>query len=205
MGRFLTINWVWLIVLATSPVLSGCAGVPGDSSRVSKNIDGHAIANHLGGTANVYYNFTKDNVVFTAHIPASGSIEINLDGDQNGKWGDGPDQLSMREHKTNDLIFGETSSKELCSGYIMSSAAEHPELTQRVTHCGQFKSSGSIEIVPDQRLGWINIKLAIPIVEIFGDHYEAHLQVCLWEGTLRTCRYSPAAPFIIARPPPVHP
>lgn len=175
--------------------LSGCATVrPGED---------HLIAANIAPGVDVRYAVADSEVIFSAHLPADWTYQINLDGDQNGVWGDGPDSPRIENHPTADLTFAR-SSKEYCPVYVLSSHTEHPDFIKRSSNCGQVKSAGSIEITPPDHQNRMTLKIKVPTDELFGSHHEAHLQVCLWDGNMWTCRYSPTKPFILKRPEPAH-
>lgn len=150
----------------------------------------------------VTYDFDGDQVLFSAHLPATWTFTVRVDGDQNGIWGEGPSADIPPGRPTADHSFGQDQNGTFCSDYILSAFPQDPGRVRVSTDCDSFPSRGSIEIGQMDAQRWATVTLKVPVADLFGNRPEAHLQVCVYDSKAWTCQYTPARPFIIARPSP---
>lgn len=149
----------------------------------------------------VRYAFTPGNVEFSAYLPAGWDFSVQIDGDQNGIWGNGPEGASPRSATSGDRVFGQDSRNGVfCAQYVLTTAPGRPEDIYASTECNGFPSQGRVEMTQlDARLR-ATIIYRIPSAEVFGTRANAHLRVCVWDGQRRTCQHSLASPFVLQRP-----
>ena len=149
----------------------------------------------------VRYDFTPAGVEFSAHLPASWTFSVAVDGDQDGRWGDGPEAGRTGTHPTPDRKFAQDSRNGVfCSQYVLTSVPQDPSEIYATSECGGYPSRGSVEMSGFDAAMRATIRLKIPAEELFGDRREAHLQLCIWDTRRWNCHYSPAAPFFLPRP-----
>ncbi|MCY7281670.1 MAG: hypothetical protein LH610_12405 [Sphingomonas bacterium] len=150
----------------------------------------------------VTVNFTQTSpadVQFSAHLPAGWSYRVQLDGDQDGRWGVGSGSpTSMKP--TADRRFGQDARGGIyCPQYIFTASAEDPTLTYSSSECGRLLSKGHVELssVDDRTRATVTIKL--PADELFGTFKTARIQVCLWDTKQTTCQYTVTDPLVLSR------
>jgi hypothetical protein len=180
------------LALAASPI---GAAVPAPA-------DPHVIFNDAARQASVRYDFTPADVIFSANLPAGWSFSVDIDGDQNGQWGAGPESNAIDVRPTPDRAFGQDSRNGVfCSQYILSSDPQEPDDVYSSSECGMLPSKGVVEMTGFDAQMHATIRFKIPYDEIFGSRRDAHLRVCIWDTHRRTCQFSPAKPYILNRPP----
>jgi hypothetical protein len=163
----------------------------------------HVMFDDAARDVRIRYDFTPAGVEFSAHLPAGWSFGVAVDGDQDGRWGDGPENDRVRTHRTADRNFGQDSRNGIfCSQYILTFMQQDPSQISSSSECGGYPSHGSVGISGFDSQMRATITLRIPAQEIFGERADAHLQICLWDTHQLTCRYTPAAPFVLRRPAP---
>ncbi|MEA2999535.1 MAG: hypothetical protein QOH04_2850 [Sphingomonadales bacterium] len=149
----------------------------------------------------ILYSTTATEAVFSAWLPAGWVFKVNIDGDQDGRWGDGPEGADIRVHPTGDHAFAQDSRNGIfCPQYILSADPQDPTDIYSTTECGGFPSKGHVELGPLDAQTRATITYRIPLAELFGDRPEAHLQVCLWDTRRRICQFTPAKPLVLHRP-----
>jgi hypothetical protein len=154
-----------------------------------------------GRDVRIRYDFTPAGVEFSAHLPAGWSFGVAVDGNQDGRWGDGPENDRVRTHPTPDRQFGQDSRNGVfCSQYILTFSPQDPSQVSSSSECGGYPSRGSVVMSGFDAHMRATITLRIPAQEVFGDRQDAHLQVCMWDTQRENCRYTPAAPFVLRRP-----
>lgn len=155
-----------------------------------------------GSGVRVRYAFTPAGVEFSAHLPAGWTFGVNVDGDQNGVWGSGPEREGVHfADPTPDRAFGQDSRNGVfCSQYVLTAFATNPQNTYSTSECGRLPSSGTVELTGFDAQMRATITLKIPQAELFGDRADAHLQVCVYDTHNWSCQHSPAAPFVLPRP-----
>lgn len=146
----------------------------------------------------VRFAFVSGAVEFSAYLPAGWSFSVQVDGDQNDAWGNGPEGTRLSGDTSGDRAFGQDSRNGvLCAQYILTSVPGRPEDIYASTECNGYPSQGRVEMTQlDERLR-ATITYRIPSAEIFGTRPDAHLRVCVWDGQRRTCQHSLARPFVL--------
>lgn len=181
---------VSLFALALAAALNAQAA-PADSNVVLADAE---------RDVSIRYDFTPSAVRFSSRLPAGWSFSVAVDGDQDGRWGDGPDVGRTYSHPTHDFAFGRESGGGFCSQYVLTAAPQNPDRIFASSMCGDFASHGAIENGSADADGRALVTFIIPYQELFGARPEAHLQFCLWDSRRMNCRYGPAAPYILQRP-----
>lgn len=150
----------------------------------------------------VTVNFTQmsaADVQFSAHLPAGWSFKVQLDGDQDGRWGVGSGPPTSFK-PTADRNFGQDARGGIyCPQYILTASVEDPSLTYASSECGRLPSKGHVELssLDDQSRATITIKL--PADELFGTFKTAKIQVCVWDTKQMTCQYNVTDPLTLTR------
>lgn len=149
----------------------------------------------------VRYAFTPGNVEFSANLPAGWTFSVQIDGDQNGAWGNGPEGTRLSGDTSGDWAFAQDSRNGvLCAQYILTTVPGRPEDIYASTECNGYPSQGRVEMTQlDARLR-ATITYRIPSAEVFGTHGDAHLRVCVFDGRRWTCQHSLASPFVLQNP-----
>jgi hypothetical protein len=161
----------------------------------------HVIFHDAEHDVSILYDFTPAGVEFSAHLPAGWSFRVAVDGDQDGRWGDGRDNGRTGTHPTPDRAFAQDSRNGVfCSAYILSSVPQDPSQVYAESECGGYPSQGSVVMSGFDAHMRATITLRIPAQELFGDRPDAHLQICLWDTQRRSCHHTPAEPFVLRRP-----
>jgi hypothetical protein len=75
----------------------------------------------------VRYAFTPGYVEFSAYLIAGWTFTVEIDGDQNGRWGNGPEALRPTSETSGDRTFGQDSKNGVfCAQYILTTTPEDP-------------------------------------------------------------------------------
>lgn len=150
----------------------------------------------------VVVNFTQvsaSEVQFTSQMPAGWSFNVQLDGNQDGRWGDGNGEPKS-DAPTADRSFGlHADGKTYCFQHILTALPEDPSRIFASSRCNRYRSEGSVEFgsLDDQSRKTITIKL--PAEELFGTFPTARIRICVWDTKQMTCQYTLADPFVLAR------
>jgi hypothetical protein len=179
-----------LLVLAAALTSSASTQPPGDRT----------IYRDAERKIEVKYDFSGDEVLFSAHLPAGWSFTVDIDGDQNGIWGYGPSPDIPSAESSTDHAFGQDKNGTFCAQYILSSFPQNPSEVRVNTDCDGFPSRGTIEIGQMDAQRRATMTLKVPMSDVFGNGPDAHLQVCVWDTIQSDCRYTPAKPFILPNP-----
>ncbi|MDB5699660.1 MAG: hypothetical protein JWN69_2464 [Alphaproteobacteria bacterium] len=147
----------------------------------------------------VTYDFAAKEVQFSARLPAGWSFLVNIDGDQNGSWGDGAGKPSS-VHPTPDRAFGRDQNGTFCAQYILSSSPESPSGIGYSSNCDAYPSMGSVEVRQEDKQHRATFTLKVPFAEVFESRRTAHLQVCVWDTQYYTCQFTAEKPFTLRRP-----
>lgn len=149
----------------------------------------------------VRYAFTPGNVEFSAYLPAGWTFSVQIDGDQNGAWGNGPEGTRLSGDSSGDWSFAQDSRNGVfCAAFILTTVPGRPEDIYSTTECNGYPSHGRVEMTQlDARLR-ATITYRIPLAEVFGTGGEAHLRVCVFDDQRQTCQHSLANPFVLQRP-----
>ena len=148
----------------------------------------------------IRYDFVSANVRFSAQLPADWWFHVAVDGDQDGRWGDGPDVGRTATHPTHDFKYARNSDGSLCAQYVLTSVPDHPEIIYASSFCDALPSRGSAEASPVDAQNRRTVVLTIPAQELFGDRQDAHLQVCFGHAGRVTCGFT----YVLPRQAPGH-
>jgi hypothetical protein len=149
----------------------------------------------------VHYDFTPAGIEFSARLPDEWSFTVNIDGNQDGKWGNGPESDSIVSRQTEDRAYSkESRGGSFCPQYILSWISQDPTQSGSSSICGGYPSKGSVEMWAPDAQDRATMTLKIPLDEVFGKHADAHVQICVWDTHSRTCQFTPAKPFVLRRP-----
>lgn len=146
-----------------------------------------------------YTQLSAANISFSSHMPTGWSFQIQLDGDQIGRWGvgHGPPKTDA---PTADRTFGlDANGKDYCFQHILTAMAEDPNRVFASSQCGHHPSSGEIALgkIDDQNRKTITINL--PTAELFGTLQTARIRVCVWDTKQIICQYTLADPLVLTR------
>lgn len=130
------------------------------------------------------------NVYFASQLPAGWAFDVSIDGDQNGSWGFGPGKVPPPVKTSPDRTFGQDSRNGVfCSQYVFTSAESDPKQIYSSSECGELKSNGHVNMSGFDGNMRAVVSYEIPSNEFFGSAATARIQVCVWEGTRRTCQH----------------
>ncbi|MEP7316674.1 MAG: hypothetical protein ABI667_08245 [Sphingomicrobium sp.] len=146
-----------------------------------------------------YMQLSVSNISFSSHMPRGWSFQVQLDGDQNGRWGvgSGPPKTDA---PTADRTFGlDANGKTYCFQHILTAMPEDPSLVFASSQCGRHPSRGEVAIgnIDDQDRRTITINL--PTAELFGTLQTARIRVCVWDTKQIICQYTLADPLVLTR------
>ncbi|HYJ82490.1 MAG TPA: hypothetical protein VEW26_06570 [Allosphingosinicella sp.] len=154
-----------------------------------------------GRDVSVRYEITGGRVDFSADLPAGWTFSVLVDGDQNGKWGNGAGISAADVPTSEDRTFAQDSRGGVfCAQYILASLPEDPSKILASSECDAYPSRGWVEMTQLDRRARARITYRIPSPEVFGSRPAAYLQVCVWDSKRWSCQHSPAKPFILLRP-----
>ena len=149
----------------------------------------------------INYRFTPDGVEFFADLPAGWSFTLVVDSDRNGVWGNGAGLAAATGRPSADRKFGQDGRNGVfCAQLIYASAPTDPDEVMASTDCNGYRSGGRVEMSQLDDRDRATIRYVIPAREVFGEHTDARLQVCVWDTRRSTCHYSPSDPFVLTRP-----
>ncbi|HEU0100649.1 MAG TPA: hypothetical protein VFQ67_17960 [Allosphingosinicella sp.] len=149
----------------------------------------------------VRYEVAGGRVDFSAELPAGWTFSVLIDGDQDGKWGNGAGIGAAETPTSEDRTFGQDARGGVfCAQYILASRPEDPSQVLASSDCDAYPSRGWVEMGQLDRRGRARITYRIPSAEIFGSLASAHLQLCVWDSKRWSCRHGPARPFVLRRP-----
>jgi hypothetical protein len=182
--------------------MAAAAGLMGGAGVGEAAADpGQAIYKDAGRNIEIRYVAGGSEAAFSAWLPAGWTFGINIDGDQDGRWGEGPERPDIAIHATGDRAFGQDARNGIfCPQYILSAEPQDPTEVYSKTECGGLPSKGHVEIGSLDAQTRATITYRIPLSELFGDRAEAHLQVCLWDGKSWGCQFTPTKPLVLHRP-----
>jgi hypothetical protein len=147
----------------------------------------------------VRYDFTSGRVDFSADLPAGWTFSVRIDGDQNGKWGNGAGAGALATSP--DRTFGQDSrGRVFCAQYILEALPADPSQVYISSDCDGYPSLGWVEMTQLDHRARARITYRIPSPEVFGTRSAAHLQLCVWDTKSWSCQHSPAEPFVLPRP-----
>jgi hypothetical protein len=148
----------------------------------------------------VRHAFTPGNVEFSANLPAGWTFSISIDGDQNGRWGNGPEGIATGE-TSGDRSFGQDSGHgAFCAQYILTTDPGNPEQVYASSDCNGYPSHGRVEMTQPDARRRTTITLRIPSAEVFGTHRDARLRACVYDGRRWTCQRWLATLFVLRNP-----
>lgn len=146
-----------------------------------------------------YTQLSASDVIFSSHMPVGWSFNVQLDGNQDGRWGVGNGHPKS-DAPTADRSFGlHADGKTYCFQHILTALPEDPGLVFASSRCGRHPSLGTVDFgeVDDKSRTTITIKL--PADELFGSFETARIRVCVWDTKQITCQYTLADPLVLTR------
>ncbi|RYF21055.1 MAG: hypothetical protein EOO77_06790 [Oxalobacteraceae bacterium] len=156
--------------------------------------------NLSGRDLTVRYEFIGGQIVFNALLPEGWSFSLNVDGDQNGVWGNGNGTDPALMTNSKDYTYGSTKSGYLCSQYIYTGSADSLSVNAS-SACSARPSRGHMILGPGaiaEEL--VSSAVSVPIAEFFGTHSDARIQICIFNTKNWSCNFSPSSLFRIIRP-----
>lgn len=149
----------------------------------------------------VRYAFTPGYVEFSAYLIAGWTFTVEIDGDQNGRWGNGAEAGRPTSETSGDRTFGQDSRNGVfCAQYILTTTPKNPQEVYASSLCSGYPSRGRVEMTQFDNRQRATITYRIPSAEVFGPHRDARLRVCVFDGRRRTCQHSLANPFVLRNP-----
>ena len=146
-----------------------------------------------------YTQLSSTNVSFSSHMPRGWSFQVQLDGDQNGRWGVGSG-LPKSDAPTADRTFGlHADGKTYCFQHILTAMPEDPNLVLASTQCGRHPSRGDVAFGPIDEQDRRSITINLPTAELFGTFQTARIRVCVWDTKQIVCQYTLADPLVLTR------
>ena len=149
----------------------------------------------------VRFAFVPGAVEFSAYLPAGWTFSIEIDGDQNGAWGNGPESAHPTSATSGDRRFTQGSETgSFCAQYILTTRPARPDEVYASTECGGYRSAGRVEIsqMDDRRRATITYR--IPSAEVFDTHRDARLRACVYNGRQWACQHSLANLSVLRNP-----
>ena len=138
-------------------------------------------------------------VHFSSNLPEGWSFVVRLDGDQNGRWGDGRG-IPKSDNPTADRSFGlDGDGKSYCFQHILTASVENPEEVEASTECGRHPSKGGIDFGRRDDRSRRTMTLKLPADELFGISQTARIRICVWDTKKMTCQYTLADPFVLTK------
>ncbi len=84
----------------------------------------------------IRYALTPGAVMFSADLPAGWTFGIDIDGDQNGIWGNGPDAGPLTRFTSGDRSFAQDSRNGVfCAQYILTTQPGDPAQIRATSEC----------------------------------------------------------------------
>lgn len=148
----------------------------------------------------IRYDMAGSDVVFSAELPVGWSIDIAIDSDRNGIWGNGAGMAVSERGAKADHRYGRGQDGLLCAQTILASYEKDPSQILVSSTCDEYPSKGRLEQGQENAQHRAAMALRIPASEIFGKYPDAHLQICLWDTKNWDCRFSPTQPFVLKAP-----
>ena len=184
--------------LALAPAVLAALSAPATSQTPPA---GDVIFEDRQSEVTVRYAFAPGTVLFSADLPAGWTFSVSIDGDRNGRWGNGPESGQLTSDRSGDRTFGQDSRNGvLCAQYILTTAPGDPERIYASSECNAYPSQGRVEMTQLDARERATITYRIPSAEVFGPHGEARLRVCVWNGRQNVCQHSLARPFVLRDP-----
>jgi hypothetical protein len=123
---------------------------------------GRQVSVHFSGAASAM-------VEFSSEIPAGWSFTVNVDGDQDGRWGSGHGIPPASVMSSPDYAFGQHGrTGKLCPQYVFTSFESDPSQAQVMSKCGELPSKGQVAIEEAKASGRVAISYILPVSEVSG-------------------------------------
>lgn len=149
----------------------------------------------------VRYAFTTGAVEFSAYLPLGWTFRVEIDGDQNGAWGNGPGEGVPDRSTSGDRAFGQDSNNGVfCAQYILTTRPGQPEQVYMSSECSGYPSRGRVEMSQLDERRRATITYRIPSAEVFDTHREARLRACVYNGQRWICQHSLARLVVVRNP-----
>ena len=152
----------------------------------------------------VRYEVMANDVKFIATLPLHWSLQILVDGNQDGRWGYGPDDPNNKSQPTDDTSYSANDSNgyQLCAQYVWSSGSKSPDAPRELSNCGAFPSEAHVVAAEPNDNKFVTATYSIPNKELFGNRPSAHVALIIWNTKVNKEYVSLSNPLIIARPAP---
>jgi hypothetical protein len=147
----------------------------------------------------IYYTDSGTSAVFAGHLREGWSFGVNVDGNQDGKWGYGADDPQSLLRPTDDFFFGARNDGTLCPGYIYAGRPNDPDMVQRESQCGALPSLGTVDRTSSDRQGFVFLTYKIPKAELFKNKGNAHILISVWDGESHYYYYTLTNPLVLKR------
>jgi hypothetical protein len=164
----------------------------------------------VGSAQTVYEDRSNDVIVqfvqsadggaqFSSYLPAGWSFKIQVDGNQDGRWGAGsgpPRSIAP----TADRSYGQDSRGGIyCPQYIYSAQPDDPAETYASSECGQLPSKGHVELSALDAKTRATVTIKLPADEVFGATRTAKIRACVWNTKYWTCQFTLSDPLTLSR------
>jgi hypothetical protein len=146
------------------------------------------------------YTQDVDSVTFYAKMPTAWSAEVDVDGNQDGKWGYGPNDPSISLQPTDDFSYGDDGPNynyALCTEYIWSGQPNGQAAPYQFSHCGVFKSGATVAHSAPDSSGYVTLEIRVPAKELFGSNQTAHISIQVWDTKVNTLYCPLSDPYVI--------
>ena|GEM_PF-1516776 len=152
----------------------------------------------------IYYTESVTSAVFAAHLRKGWGFSVEVDGNQDRKWGYGAFNPQSELQPTDDFAFGQASDGTLCTHYIYAAISDHPDWRGVTSTCGKFPSLATVDTTSSDRQGFVFITYNIPKAELFKNRSSAHILLSIWDGKEEHSYYTLTNPLVLKRsvPPP---
>jgi len=142
---------------------------------------------------------------FNAAMPATWSVRVLVDGDEDGKWGVGPltlQQLSQMSGKpSSDFDFGMGPDGSICSQYIYTADINDPDAIEATSVCQKRPSAATAVRTGPEENNFVNVIYRIPSQELFQGKSHAHIAFEVWTGARAVHYFSAVKPLVIEKSP----
>jgi hypothetical protein len=158
----------------------------------------------------ISYTASATSGIFTARLRPGFTFSVNVDGDQNARWGAGAydkTQQAVSPPPTSEDVSFDMSSEKPCKSYIffghpreaLRLRQENADAPYAISDCGNAPFSFTVRKTASDRPGFDLTTYTIPKAELFGKRPDAHVLLEVVGDTVSHGYYSLANPLVIAR------